>query len=140
MRISHPLRIHKGTIAALLVFVPFIVATAKLTYFNKGCMDGFGHFIFGSAVIVFIGGPLTVLASIRLLIEFRSFFPTLTTKDKSFYLFGHTLAISAMPLAVWVALEISHQKVPFDFRSELYNVSLIASQPPQISPILVIPE
>jgi hypothetical protein len=52
MRITRSVRIHKGTIAALLVFVPFVIATAKLTFFHKGCMDGFGHLIIGSAVIV----------------------------------------------------------------------------------------
>ena len=52
MRITRSVLIHKGTIAALLVFVPFVIATAKLTFFHKGCMDGFGHLIIGSAVIV----------------------------------------------------------------------------------------
>lgn len=121
MKITHSVRIHKGTIAALLVFIPYIVATAKLTFFNKGCMDGFGHFILGSALIVFIGGPLTVLASIISLVEFRSFLPILTTKTKWFYLFGHALALLAMLLAIWVALEMAYQKDPYDFRSELTN-------------------
>lgn len=113
MKITHIVRIHKGTIAALLVFIPYIVATAKLTFFNKGCMDGFEHFIFGSALILFMGGPLTVMATIILLLEFRRFSPTLSIKAKSFYLIGHVLAVFAMPLAVWVALEIAHHKNPY---------------------------
>ena len=108
MKLIRSLRIHKGTIAALLVFVPFLVAAVKNTFFYKGCMDGFLHAVIGSAVIVYIGGPLTVLASVILLIEFRSFFPTLTRTAKIFYLVGHALTILALPLAVWVALETSH--------------------------------
>lgn len=128
MKITRSLRIHKGTIAALFVFVPFLIAATKLTFFNKGCMDGFGHAVIGSGVIVLIGGPLTVYVSVLLRKELRSFFPTLTTIAKAFYLFGHTLALIAIPLAIWVALEISHGNFAvFDFRSKLPNKPWVAT-------------
>jgi len=117
MKLTRSLRIHKGTIAALLVFVPFIVAAVKNTFFYEGCMDGFGHAVIGSAVIVFIGGPLTVLSSLMLLVELRSFFPTLTRTAKTLYLGGHALAVLAFPVVVYVAAETSHGNFAiFSFR------------------------
>ncbi|MFM7180858.1 MAG: hypothetical protein ACKO2G_05270 [Verrucomicrobiales bacterium] len=135
MKLAPAVRIHKGTVAALFVFLPYLVVAAKLTFFNKGCMDGFGHLIIGSTVIILLGGPLTVLAAILSMVELRSFFPTLTAKDKAFYLCSHAMALLAMVLAIWVAFGLSHEGDPFDFRELLAKDRPVPNYPPEIGPI-----
>ena len=117
MKSIRAIRIYKGYISSLLVFIPFIVATAKLTFFYHGCMDGFGHAIFASFIIVFAGGPLSALCVLAALVEAWRFIPKLDESERIHYAIGHFLALCAIPLAVWITTEtVNGNFAVFSFR------------------------
>ena len=71
-------------------------------------MDGFGHAIFGSLIIVFAGGPLSALCIFVALVEAWRFIPTLNESEIFHYSLGHFLALCAIPLAVWITIETAN--------------------------------
>ena len=98
------LQIHKGWVAALLALIPYVVATVKFTFYYSGCMDGFAIHLITTAMILFIGGPLSLLACLAVVFEVKTLLPSLSRVEGRIYWIGHVLAALSVVVAVKLAV------------------------------------
>ena len=110
------LRIYKGLISSLFVFVPYLVTVIKFAFFYHGCMDGFGIYLVSFGVILFIGAPLCLISCLVSAWEHGAFATCLNKRELIYHRVGNTLAVLALLLVLWMLLAQSQGGTPFLFR------------------------
>ena len=105
---SHNLRLYKGLLSAALVLIPYFIAKIKFTFFYSGCMDGFGIYLMSTVVIVFLGGPLSLLSSFLWIIDRGKFAITLNKSESRIYFLSNILAVIGVLLTSWLVFAYYH--------------------------------